>query len=99
LPYQLIKFLLGSHDQIGCRRNGGHNHDTNMSHRHGVDKLGGRQDWDARARARMWYAMQCTSQGIPMAFMVRDPFALVYFFLLSLDFSSNFVSLSSHFHV
>lgn len=71
--HQVIKFLLGSHDQIGCRKNGGHNHETNMVHRHGVHHLGGRWDWDARARSRMWYAMQCTGQGIPMAFMVSPP--------------------------
>jgi len=69
LATQAINFMLGSHDQIGCRREGDHNHETGMIHRHAVERLGGRGDWDGRARARMWYAMQCTAQGVPMAFM------------------------------
>jgi len=68
-PTQVIKFMLGSHDQIGCRKSGGHHSDTNMVHRWPVDYMGGRRDWGARARIRMWNAIQCTAQGIPMTFM------------------------------
>ena len=41
-----------------------------MVHRYPVEYMGGREDWTARALSRMWYAIQCTGQGIPMAFMV-----------------------------
>lgn len=68
-PTQCVKYFLGCHDQIGCRKNGGYDPDIQGLHRYVVELFGGRDSWDARAAARMWYAALAAAQGIPMLFM------------------------------
>ncbi|CAI5471933.1 unnamed protein product [Closterium sp. Yama58-4] len=66
---QCVKYFLGSHDQVGCRRDGKYDDDIQGYHRYAVDLFGGRDDWTARAKVRMWFACQVCAQGIPMTFM------------------------------
>ncbi|CAI5467795.1 unnamed protein product [Closterium sp. Yama58-4] len=66
---QCVKYFLGSHDQIGCRRDGSYDDDIQGYHRYAVELFGGRSDWTARAKVRMWFACQVCAQGIPMTFM------------------------------
>ncbi|CAI7906591.1 unnamed protein product, partial [Closterium sp. NIES-54] len=66
---QCVKYFLGSHDQVGCRRDGRYDDDIQGYHRYAVDLFGGREDWTARAKVRMWFACQVCAQGIPMTFM------------------------------
>lgn len=61
-----INSVLGSHDQCGDRHGGS---EDGGIHRYYVARLGGRQKWHARAQARMWYALQAMSRGLPMIFM------------------------------
>ncbi|GLC39115.1 hypothetical protein PLESTB_000005900 [Pleodorina starrii] len=72
-PTQCIKYLLGSHDQVGCRNGGAWYKDYDMiggQHRYAVDQYGGgRGDWNARASARLWYTANVVAAGLPMIFM------------------------------
>ncbi|KAG2484155.1 hypothetical protein HYH03_017036 [Edaphochlamys debaryana] len=72
-PTQCIKYLLGSHDQVGCRKGGAWYKDYEMiggQHRYAVDQYGGgRSDPNARASARLWYAANVAAAGLPMIFM------------------------------
>lgn len=61
-----VNSLLGSHDQCGDRHDG---RDEGGSHRYFVSRLGGRDNWHARAQLRMWAALQAFSRGLPMIFM------------------------------
>jgi len=63
-----VSSILGSHDQIGCRKNGQRDGEGKL-HRHFVDRVGGRGKWHARAQTRMWWAINATSRTIPMMFM------------------------------
>ncbi|KAI3423988.1 hypothetical protein D9Q98_009821 [Chlorella vulgaris] len=72
-PVQCIKYMTGSHDQVGCQRNGGFYQDYNPiggHHRYAVDQFcGGRTDQHAAASARLWYAANVAAAGLPMLFM------------------------------
>jgi 1,4-alpha-glucan branching enzyme len=70
--WNLVKYALGSHDDIGDQ-NGGNAEDglTNWDkrHRYFTDLFGGRDNWGARAKARMGWALTATMPGTPMLFM------------------------------
>jgi len=70
--WNLVKYTLGSHDDIGDE-NGGNaeNGLTNWdsAHRYLVDKLGGRENWWARAKCRLAWALNLAMPGTPMLFM------------------------------
>ncbi|KAG1668585.1 hypothetical protein FOA52_007320 [Chlamydomonas sp. UWO 241] len=72
-PTECVKYLLGSHDQVGCRKGGGHHEDYKEiggQHRYAVDQYGGgRTDTGATASARLWYAANVAAAGLPMMFM------------------------------
>lgn len=70
--WNLVKYTLGSHDDIGDEDDGNAqdgltNWDT--QHRYLVDKLGGRQNWWARAKCRLAWALNVAMPGTPMLFM------------------------------
>ena len=64
--WNLVKYTLGSHDDIGDE-DGGNAEDglTNWdsAHRYLVDKLGGRENWWARAKCRLAWAAQRRHAG------------------------------------
>lgn len=62
-----VHSVLGSHDQIGDRRDG--NQGGRGKHRYYVHRLGGRDNWHARAQCRAWLAFQNCIKGLPMTFM------------------------------
>jgi 1,4-alpha-glucan branching enzyme len=70
--WNLVKYALGSHDDIGDQ-NGGNAEDGltdwDRRHRYFTDLFGGRDNWDARAKARMGWALTATMPGTPMLFM------------------------------
>ncbi|KAK9822655.1 hypothetical protein WJX81_004831 [Elliptochloris bilobata] len=72
-PTQCIKYLLGSHDQVGCSKGGAWYEDyayIGGQHRYAVDQYGGgRGDPHARASARLWYTANVAAAGLPMIFM------------------------------
>jgi len=72
-PTQCIKYLLGSHDQVGCRKGGAWYKDYDMiggRHRFAVDQFGGgRTDPHATASARLWYTANVAAAGLLMMFM------------------------------
>jgi 1,4-alpha-glucan branching enzyme len=70
--WNLVKYTMGSHDDIGDDRNGNAKDGlTNRDgrHRYLVDQLGGRGDWTARARCRLAWALNVAMAGTPMMFM------------------------------
>lgn len=70
--WNLVKYTLGSHDDIGDQNNGDAEHGlTNWDtrHRYFVDQLGGRLDWHARAKCRLAWALNVAMPGTPMMFM------------------------------
>mmetsp|Transcript_3793 Transcript_3793/g.10743 ORF Transcript_3793/g.10743 Transcript_3793/m.10743 type:complete len:283 (-) Transcript_3793:353-1201(-) len=75
-PTHCIKYLLGSHDQVGCRNGGAWYKDYEMvggRHRYAVDQFGGgRTDPHATASARLWHAANIAAAGIPMMFMATE---------------------------
>lgn len=68
-PSQCVLTMLGNHDQIGNRCNGGNPSGDDRIGRYIVEQFGGRQSWDARAYCRLLYSLSCVSFGIPMIFM------------------------------
>ncbi|KAH7649501.1 hypothetical protein FG379_001127 [Cryptosporidium bovis] len=68
-PYQCILMMLGNHDQIGNRHNGGIPNGDDRIGRYMIDLFGGRNNWDARAYLRLLYSLSCISFGVPMLFM------------------------------
>jgi len=62
-PTHAIKYMLGSHDQVGCQHGGRHYADYKMiggQHRYAADQFGGgRHDGMAVAAARLWYNARC----------------------------------------
>eukprot|EP00878_Enallax_costatus_P013457 GHUV01014072.1.p1 GENE.GHUV01014072.1~~GHUV01014072.1.p1 ORF type:complete len:359 (+),score=43.42 GHUV01014072.1:1072-2148(+) len=72
-PVQCIKYMTGSHDQVGCQNGGGWYQDyapIGGQHRYAVDQYcGGRSDPRAVASARLWYAANVGAAGLPMMFM------------------------------
>jgi 1,4-alpha-glucan branching enzyme len=70
--WNVVKYTLGSHDDVGDQENGDAEHGlTNWDarHRYFVDQLGGREDWWARAKCRLAYALNVAMPGTPMLFM------------------------------
>jgi len=71
-PWNLVRYTLGSHDDIGDQQNGDAEHgltDWDRRHRYLVDQLGGRADWTARAKCRLAWALDVAMPGTPMLFM------------------------------
>ena len=71
-PWNLVKYTLGSHDDIGDQQNGdaeGGLINWDRRHRYLVDQLGGRDDWTARAKCRLAWALNTAMPGTPMLFM------------------------------
>lgn len=70
--WNLVNYLLGSHDDVGDPHNGdaedGH-HNWDRRHRYLVDLLGGRHNSWARAKCRLAWALNVTMPGTPMCFM------------------------------
>jgi len=62
--WNIVRYYLGSHDQIRDEKSG-----AEGDHRYPVEALGGRGDWLARAQCRMGWALTVTAPGIPMMFM------------------------------
>ena len=70
--WNLVKYTLGSHDDIGDSENGDAEHglsNWDSRHRYLVDQLGGRDDWTARAKCRLAWALNVAMPGTPMLFM------------------------------
>jgi 1,4-alpha-glucan branching enzyme len=71
-PWNLVKYTLGSHDDCGDLNNGDAEEGrTNWDkrHRYLIDQLGGREDWAARAKCRLAWALNVAMPGTPMLFM------------------------------
>lgn len=70
--WNLVNYLLGSHDDVGDPHNGdaedGHSN-WDRRHRYLVDLLGGRHNSWARAKCRLAWALNVTMPGTPMCFM------------------------------
>ncbi len=61
--WNTVKYLLGSHDECGDMDDGG------KGKRRFVERFGGRDNWFARAKARMAWALNVAARGTPMMFM------------------------------
>jgi 1,4-alpha-glucan branching enzyme len=72
--HAMVKFLLGSHDDCGDDRDGASIDAAEewLRHRFMADRLGGRGDWRARAKARLAWALNVTMMGTPMLFMGNE---------------------------
>ena len=71
-PWNLVKYTLGSHDDIGDMENGnaeGGLTNWDRRHRYLVDQFGGRENWTARAKCRLAWALNVAMPGTPMLFM------------------------------
>jgi len=71
-PWNLVKYTMGSHDDVGDDKNGNAKEGlTNWDarHRYLIDQLGGRQNWHARAKCRLAWALNVAMPGTPMLFM------------------------------
>jgi 1,4-alpha-glucan branching enzyme len=62
--WNIVRYFLGSHDQIADGKNG-----EEGDHRFPVEKLGGRDSWVARAQCRLGWALNVAAPGVPMMFM------------------------------
>jgi 1,4-alpha-glucan branching enzyme len=62
----LIKYLMGSHDECGDINEG------KDGHRYFNEQFGGRDNWYARAKSRMAWAVNVTSMCNPMMFMGNE---------------------------
>lgn len=76
LAFKLIRYLLGSHDQVFAdyeRRGGEISGGDHPFNRYFVERVGGvmvgRDDWTARAKARLGWALNVAMPGTPMMFM------------------------------
>ena len=78
LPFKLVRYLLGSHDQIFAEyevdgRTGQVSAGDHPFNRYFVERVGGavvgRDDWTARAKARLGWALNVAMPGTPMMFM------------------------------
>ncbi len=70
--WNLVKYTMGSHDDVGDHDNG--NAEDGLSnwdrrHRYLVDQFGGRDNWHARAKCRLAWALNAALPGTPMMFM------------------------------
>jgi 1,4-alpha-glucan branching enzyme len=71
-PWNLVKYTLGSHDDIGDLNNGDAEDgrsNWDRRHRYFVDQLGGRDDHAARAKCRVAWALNVAMPCTPMLFM------------------------------
>jgi 1,4-alpha-glucan branching enzyme len=71
-PHQwnLVKYLLGSHDDCGDDKGGETLRKADWEqHRYFVEFFGGRDNWHARAKARLGWALNVAIPGNPMMFM------------------------------
>ena len=71
-PWNLVKYTLGSHDDIGDDHTGNSENglsDWDKRHRYLIDQLGGRENWYARAQCRLAWALNVAMPGTPMLFM------------------------------
>lgn len=70
--WNLVKYTLGSHDDVGDQ-NGGNAEDGltkwDSRHRYFVDLFGGKDNWWARAKCRLAWALNVAMPGTPMMFM------------------------------
>jgi 1,4-alpha-glucan branching enzyme len=64
--YSRVKYLLGSHDECGDNDNGA------RGHRYFVEHFGGRDNWHARAKTRLGWALNIAAQNTPMLFMGNE---------------------------
>lgn len=64
--WNLVKYLLGSHDECGDMNNG------QNGHRNYIELFGGRDNWYARSKARMAWALNISALGTPMMFMGNE---------------------------
>jgi 1,4-alpha-glucan branching enzyme len=62
--WNVVRYFLGSHDQIADGKNG-----EEGDHRFPVERLGGRESWVARAKCRLGWALNVAVPGVPMMFM------------------------------
>ncbi len=70
--WNLVKYTMGSHDDIGDDKNGNAKDgltNRDSRHRYFIDQLGGRENWYARAKCRLAWALNVTMPGTPMLFM------------------------------
>jgi 1,4-alpha-glucan branching enzyme len=70
--WNLVNYTMGSHDDIGDQEEGNAEHGLDSwdsRHRYFVDQLGGREDWLARAKCRLAWALNIAMPGTPMLFM------------------------------
>jgi 1,4-alpha-glucan branching enzyme len=70
--WNLVKYTLGSHDDNGDQENGNaENGRSNWDscHRYFVELFGGRDNWHARAKSRLAWALNIAMPGIPLLFM------------------------------
>jgi 1,4-alpha-glucan branching enzyme len=70
--WNLVKYTMGSHDDIGDLHEGDAEDGlTNWDrrHRYFVDQIGGRENWDARAKCRLAWALNIAMPGTPLLFM------------------------------
>ena len=70
--WNLMKYPLGSHDDVGDDRNGDAADgltNWDQRHRYLIDQFGGRHDWRARAKCRLAWALATAMPGTPMMFM------------------------------
>ena len=71
-PWNLVKYTLGSHDDIGDDHNGNSENGLDhwdKRHRYLIDQLGGRENWYARAKCRLAWALNVAMPGTPLLFM------------------------------
>jgi 1,4-alpha-glucan branching enzyme len=64
--YSPVKYLLGSHDECGDNDSG------RRGHRYFVEHFGGRDNWHARAKTRLGWALNIAVQNTPMLFMGNE---------------------------
>lgn len=63
-PWNFVRYLLGSHDQIADPNSG-----NQPENRYFVELFGGRDNWYARAKVRLGWALNIAIPGTPMLFM------------------------------
>ena len=63
-PWNFVRYLLGSHDRIADSQSG-----RQPENRYFVELCGGRDNWYARAKARLGWALNVAMPGTPMLFM------------------------------
>jgi len=71
--WNLVKYLLGSHDDCGDDKGGSTENQNDWEHhRYFNEFFGGRDNWHARAKARLGWALNAAMPGTPMLFMGNE---------------------------